>query len=83
MQLDYLIVYAELLATHGCDCGGRHVLRTYPVDAGFAVAVCCDTCRDRNGLPTRYSTETGVFPTFDAAERSREALMRVAEQVAA
>lgn len=57
----------DYTALHPCDCGGAHQLRTFPVNAGFVVAVCCDTCRT-NGLPTRYSTETTPLPTFEAAE---------------
>ena len=75
MNDDHFIDYRHFLPLHGCDCGGNHVLRTYPVNDGFVVAVCCDTCRDRNGLPTRYSTETAALPTFDAAEIMRKSLL--------
>ena len=63
---------------HDCACGGSHHLRPYPAKDGFVVAVCCDTCRDDAGRPTRYSTETDPFPTFDQAERSRKALLQEA-----
>lgn len=84
MISDAWIDYPALLPTHRCTrplddgwCGGTHQLRTYPVDDGFIVAVCCDSCRDRNGLPTKYSVETPSFPTFETAETSRKALLRV------
>lgn len=71
----------DYTALHPCPsvrdevrCGGALQLRTFPVDAGFVVAVCCNTCRT-NGLPTRYSTETDAFPTFDAAELCRAELV--------
>lgn len=83
MISDNWIDYGSLLPLHPCECGGSHALRSYPVDSGWIVAVCCDTCRDKTGLPRRYSTETAeAFLTFDQAERSRKALLRFSLEAA-
>lgn len=84
--MDSFIDYTAHLATHNCTrpvdddgkwCGGSFALRSYPVDDGWVVAVCCTVCRDKRGLPTRYSIESPPFPTFDQAERSRKALLKI------
>ena len=60
---------------HTCDnCESKLRLTAYPVDGGW-VAACVCNCRGKGGLPLRYSTDSDVLPTFDAAEKEAGRLL--------
>jgi hypothetical protein len=62
---------------HHCHkCKTRHTIAVLPVVDGWIVGTRCE-CRERNGTPRRYSTETPSFPTFQQADRSRLAHLRM------
>lgn len=62
---------------HQCRfCQTAHRLDVLPHPKGFIAGVRCK-CREPNGTPRRYSIEAGPFPTFERAENSRKALLRL------
>lgn len=72
--------HMDYTALHACpDCDSRLRLFPYPVDGGWIAATVC-ACR-RGGLPRRYSTETDVLATFDAAERAISDLLSPTEEL--
>lgn len=81
-QPDPPVRYARGL--HHCRfCDAAHRLAVLPHRDGFIAGVRCK-CREPNGSPRRYSIESGPFPTYEMADRSRKALLRMGrEQVAA
>lgn len=76
MQPDPPVPYATGL--HRCaSCLTTHRLDVLPVKGGFVAGVRCK-CREPNGTPRRYSTESRVFPTYERADTARRALLRMA-----
>ena len=74
MDADPPVNYATGL--HDCwVCGETLRLRTYPVNGGWVLGTGCGGCRDRTGLPARYSTDSEVLTDFHHADNLRRDLL--------